>query len=130
MYLPLHVVGHLFFMILMLILLVIGIIRAHRKGPDWFKKHKQSVLFGIFSGTVGFMIMVIFKVLNKYPHFFSQHSRYGLATLILLIFTPVLGFMLVKQKLRQRLIHIIPGVFVVIIGITAAVLGMIMILHG
>ena len=130
MYLPLHVVGHLFFMILMLSLLVIGIIRAHRKGPDWFKKHKQSVLFGIFSGTIGFLIMAIFKVLNEYPHFFSNHSKYGLAALILLMITPVLGFMLVKQKLKQRLIHKIPGVFVVIIGVIAAVLGVLTIFYG
>ena len=73
--LPIQLWAHLIFMVLMIIFIVTGIIKAHKKGSNWLNFHKGYALTGVVSGIIGFLAMVISKLINDYPHFKSNHSK-------------------------------------------------------
>ena len=126
--LTIQLIGHFFFMVLMIVFLIIGIIKVRQKGANWLLAHRGIVLAGVLSGIVAFLFMFIAKVIHGYPHFASNHSKGGLVSLILLLITPVLGTMLMKQKLKTKLIHQIFGYFTLAFCCLAAVFGVIMVL--
>jgi hypothetical protein len=121
--LPLRLIAHMSFMILMIILLIIGVIKARQKGSNWLKIHRGFAFAGLLSGVTGFLFMAIFKLLNDYSHFTSNHSKGGLIALILVLITPSLGMMLMKQKLKSKIVHKIFGVITLIFCLMAATFG-------
>ncbi|MBN1349700.1 hypothetical protein JXJ21_09840 [candidate division KSB1 bacterium] len=125
---PPQLIGHFLFMLLMILLLISGILKAHNKNTNWLNIHRGLVLAGVLSGIIGFSIMAIAKQLSGRAHFVSPHSKGGLITLILALITPILGTLLIKQILKQKMIHRISGFVTLIVGVLAATFGIIRVL--
>ena len=121
--LPPRLIAHLSFMILMLILLIIGFVKARQKGAGWLKVHRGFAIAGVLSGVTGFLIMAIFKLMNGYTHFTSNHSKGGLIALIFVLIAPTLGLMIMTQKLKSKMVHKVFGVVTLILCLIAATFG-------
>ena len=121
--LSIQLVGHVAFMGLMIILIIIGITKAHIRGPNWLNIHKRIMIFGVLSGIIGFLVMAVHKLSKSFPHFTSIHSKGGFLALIFAVITPIFGIMITKKLLRQKGIHKISGVFTLIFCILALVFG-------
>jgi len=121
--LSIQLVGHFSFMGLMIILIIIGITKAHNRGSNWLNIHRRIVITGVVSGIIGFLIMALYKLSKAYPHFTSNHSKGGLLALILAVITPIFGIMVMKKILKQKLVHKISGVFTLIFCILALSFG-------
>ena len=123
--LPLRLIGHMSFMILMIVLLIIGVIKARQKGTSWLTIHRGFAFAGVLSGLTGFLFMAIYKFAHSYAHFTSNHSKGGLIALILVLTTPTLGMMLMKEKLKSKSVHKIFGAITIIFCLIAATFGLI-----
>ena len=124
MHLSSHLIEHMSFMILMILLLIFGVITAHRRGRNWLKLHWRIVITGVISGLTGFLIMFIFKLSHNYSHFMSDHSKIALISLILVLIAPSLGLMVKKQILKRKIVHKIFGYVSLIFCLTAATFGL------
>ena len=110
-------------MVMAAFLIVLAAIIARRKKPLWLKPHKKAAMAGVLSALLAFVIIFIFKVSLQFPHFQSPHSIIGIITLVLLIVTPVTGFMMPKGPKSFRPAHKVLGRITSIVILLTALSG-------
>jgi hypothetical protein len=87
--------------------------------------HRTLAILGVLSGLAGISTMVIFKLLQGYPHLKTPHSWAGALGVVLLLVTPVLGYLVTKGHAKLRWIHKLCGRLGILFGLTAVTTGLI-----
>jgi hypothetical protein len=95
---------HILLMITAVVLLTVAIIIVRKKRAGWFVLHKRLASMSTLSALTAFIAEFLFKTTLNYPHIKSPHAIAGLATLTLLIITPVIGFQIASNP-KFRDIH-------------------------
>lgn len=117
---PVQMMLHSIFMILGFVLLLFAVrISSKKKNNLWLKKHRVTAIFGVLSVITGLLIMVVFKESQGYPHLKSPHSIGGLVTVIAVLTTPILGYLITRGKQNDKKIHKLSGkITLILVGIT------------
>lgn len=82
-----------------------GIVAAHyfRKKKWWLKAHKTLNIASVALALSGFAVAAAMVQASGGPHFRVTHAIFGAAGLLLLLATPVLGFMIFKLKGKEKI---------------------------
>ncbi len=118
-----QLLSHMIFIIGMIIILIFGVLKAREKGKKWLFAHRGLAISGVSCGIVGFLIMATFKFVKGYSHFGTPHSKGGLIALVLLICTPIFGYLVTKQKMQLKKVHRLLGYITVTFTILSAIFG-------
>lgn len=106
---PLHWPYHAFFVSTGLVFMTAGVLTARRmKGKKWWlKAHKTIALLGASFALAGFLIAAYLVSTYLDTYFVREpHSYLGILSILLVIFTPIIGFMQFQLKdKRIRAIH-------------------------
>ncbi len=86
-------IAHIAFMAAAFLCISIGVFTAafRRKNPSWLKRHRFLGAAGLGSGLAGFAAIVLAISLSNGEHFNSLHPWVGIAIVALLLFTPLMG---------------------------------------
>lgn len=129
MIIPLPIAFHALFMIIgLIVLLYAASISMKKKTNQWLKKHRTSALSGIAAIIIGLIIMIVFKESQGYPHLASPHAIGGLVTVIAVLITPILGYLITKGKQNVKLIHKPLGKITIILVAITIIFGFIRLL--
>ncbi|MCU0821372.1 MAG: hypothetical protein MUC95_02720 [Spirochaetes bacterium] len=118
--------AHMFFMFFSMALLINAFVIARQKrDSSWLKMHRAIAIAGVVSVVLGFIAMIVNKIIKSYPHFASLHAIGGLAAIIFAATALALGVLILTGK-KLRPAHKFFGRAGIIIIIITAVLGALM----
>jgi uncharacterized membrane protein len=127
---PLPMAFHALFMIIGLIVLVYAAsISMKKKTNQWLQKHRLFALSGVTSVIIGLISMIIFKESQGYPHLASPHAIGGMVTVIAVLTTPILGYLITKGKQKVKPIHKLLGKITIILVAITIIFGFIRLLE-
>lgn len=94
-------------------------ISSKKKTNLWLKKHRITAISGVLSVITGLLIMVLFKESQGYPHLKSPHAIGGLVTVIAVLTTPILGYLITKGKQNVKKFHtLLAKITLILVAIT------------
>lgn len=73
-------------------------------GILWFRLHILVQTFAVSLAIIGFIVALHFITIEGTPHFDGAHQRLGLATMIILAITPLLGAQVWLRAWAQSLL--------------------------
>jgi uncharacterized membrane protein len=127
---PLPIVFHALFMFIgLVVLLYAASISMKKKTNQWLKKHRMFALSGVTSVITGLIIMILFKESQGYPHLASPHAIGGLVTVIAVVITPILGYLITKGIQKVKPIHKLSGRLTIILVAITIIFGFIRLLE-
>jgi magnesium-transporting ATPase (P-type) len=126
--LPIHLVAHMTLMIAMIVFGIFGMIQARFRKTGWFKQHRLLMFWSVILGVSGVLVMAIFKMMNGYGHFQSEHSEHGLIAMIVMLLVFLCGNYFVMKFKFLKWPHRIAGYVALVLCLYAAYLGFSMIL--
>lgn len=122
---------HIAFMATAALSMLTGIVAAHyfRKKKWWLKAHKTLNIASVVLALAGFAVAAAMVQASGGPHFRVTHAIFGATGLLLLLVTPVLGFMIFRLKgkekiARLRTLHRWVGRFTASMIIISAIVGL------
>ncbi len=124
---------HIAFMASAFLCISFGVFTAafRRKPPSWLKRHKSFGAAGLAGGLVGFAAIVLEISRSNGEHFSSLHPWVGSAVVALLLFTPLMGQLILNtgaQGPQFRPWHIWPGRAVLLLMAVNIALGIAIVL--
>jgi hypothetical protein len=96
---------HFIFMAAAMVLVVTAALTARKKKTGWFVRHRRLALLGVVSALFAFSAQFTFKSAMHYPHLKSPHAFAGVAPLVLLVITPILGSLIASNPKVLRKYH-------------------------
>jgi hypothetical protein len=114
---------HMLCMASAVILVVSATFTARRKNAGWFKRHRVCASAGVLLALLGIASVFVFKLSMQYPHIKSPHAFAGILTLILLILTPLPGFLIASNPKTYRKIHRAMGKITSLAIVVTALMG-------
>jgi hypothetical protein len=114
---------HIIFMATAVILVITAAFIARKKMTGWFVRHRRIASLGVLSALLAFAAEFIFKAAMHYPHIKSPHTIAGVISLVLLIITPTLGFLIASNPKSYRGIHRVLGKITSVAVALAAFMG-------
>lgn len=120
---------HVSFMITGLILMTGGVVvaRFYRTWRRWLKLHRGFGAAGAVSIVAGFMAAVYMVSLSGGPHISVLHARIGALTVLMGVFTPLLGqlqFLIPSRAAHIRPRHRQAGFITLFLGLSAVIAGL------
>lgn len=121
-------------MLLFLFLMITGIITAvylKKRTSKWLKFHKLFVLSGLAVSVIGIVFIVFVVQVEIGVHIRTPHAFLGLATFLLTLVTPILGYKYMRRntdigkKPLFRKFHKIAGRFSLILLFITIISGLI-----
>ena len=120
---PVHLLGHMFFMGLMVAALVAAVASARRRRKGWMPRHRALAISGAVSGLVGALAMAVVKYVRGWPHLATPHSRVGAVALALVLTAPILALLMLAGAAKLRLPHRLAGAMAMLAALAAGALG-------
>jgi hypothetical protein len=117
--LPLHIT----LMTVAVMLVIIAAVIARRRKKNWLKSHRAFALSGVFTSLIGFAGIAGLKMAHHFHHFSSPHAIAGLATLCLLLLTPLIGVSIAKGPKWIRPFHRALGRIAAVAVTLTAIMG-------
>ncbi len=103
---PLSFLFHALAMVIGLVLLLnAASISTKKKTNQWLQKHRITAILGVLSVITGAVTMIVFKESQGYPHLKSPHAIGGLVTVIAVVTTPILGYLITRGKQNVKKYH-------------------------
>jgi hypothetical protein len=96
---------HAIFMVLGFIFIIIGncIAKGLRKKRWWLKVHRTFGVLGAVFGIIGILVAIYMVEDAGTGHLRYPHSVIGIITIILLVKTPILGYVITKGRASRNL---------------------------
>ena len=114
---------HTILMFLMCVFVVSAAAIGKMRPKNWILIHKTLAILGVLCGLAGAGLMFYGKAANGWPHFKTLHAIGGGIAALLLIITPLLGFLATKGKDSLRPAHRIFGRITAILALLVLITG-------
>jgi hypothetical protein len=114
---------HILFMATAVILVITAAVIVRKKKAGWFIHHRRIAFLGVLSALIAFIAEFTFKNVMNYPHIKSPHSIAGVISLVLLIITPTLGYLIASNPKSYREIHRVLGKITSVAVVLTAFMG-------
>lgn len=85
-----------------------GVARFYRKSGKWLRMHRLLAVAGCISAWLGFVLAFIMREMHGGEHFRIFHAYLGIIALILVSWTPAVGYALlrrVRARTRVAMLH-------------------------
>lgn len=120
---------HMTLMVLMCFFIIGAVIIAKKRAAGWFPKHRLLALLGVTCGVFGAGFMFYSKAVHGWPHFKTLHALGGGMAAILLLSTPVFGYLASKGKDSLRPVHRVFGRLTAIMVLLVLATGVVKLLQ-
>jgi len=121
---------HMSLMVLMCVCIICAVLIARKRGEGWLPKHRAFAVFGAACGLIGISLMFYSKTVQGWPHFKTPHAVGGGIAALLLMLTPLLGYLSLKGKNALRPFHRILGRLTAILSLLVLSIGIVYLLKN
>ena len=114
---------HMSLMFLMCCFLVWAAMIARKRKEGWLIKHRMLALAGVFCGVLGTGLIAYSKFAHNGPHFKTPHAIGGGIAVLLLLTTPILGYLSSKGSSALRMPHRVLGRITTVLALIVLITG-------